>query len=91
MTAFVRGREGAAEAGGGGGGGCSSTHTGGRAAVGLSQVCLSHPVCFSFSFFLYNTLSFPLYFPGKTAWKSSNFGLSEPSLRLVGRPKSAKL
>ena len=27
------------------------------------------------SFFLYNTLSFPLYFPGKTAWKSSNFWL----------------
>ena len=27
------------------------------------------------SFFLYNALSFPLYFPGKTAWKSSNFGL----------------
>ena len=25
--------------------------------------------------FLYNTLSFPLYFPGKTAWKSSNFWL----------------
>jgi len=27
------------------------------------------------SFFLYNSLSFPLYFPGKTAWKSSNFWL----------------
>ena len=26
------------------------------------------------SFFLYSTLSFPLYFPGKTPWKSSNFG-----------------
>ena len=56
--------------------------------VGLNEVCLSHPVCFpflyrtlslfphsSFSFFLYNTLSFPLYFPGKTPWKSSIFGL----------------
>ena len=34
------------------------------------------------SFFLYSTLSFPLYFPGKTAWNRQIFG-SEPSLRLV--------
>ena len=48
-------------------------------ALGSTRFASRTPSVF-LSFFLYNTLSFPLYFPGKTAWKSSNFG-SEPSLR----------
>ena len=59
---------------------CESRHTHARSLgaeprpVRLYQVFLSHPVCFPF-LFLYSTLSFPLYFPGETPWKSSNFGL----------------
>ena len=40
----------------------------------LALGALSTPSVF-LSFFLYSTLSFPLSFPGKTPWKSSNFGL----------------
>ena len=42
--------------------------------IGINQVFLSHPVCFPFLFSLQHPL-FSLSFPGKTPWKSSNFGL----------------
>ena len=57
-----------------------------RAQIGLSEVFLSHPVCFP-SFFLYNIICFPLYFPGETPLKSSFLGseLSRSEAILGGR------
>ena len=43
-------------------------------ALGSTRFASRTPSVF-LSFFLYTTLSFPLYFPGKTAWKSSTFWL----------------